>query len=430
MTVDWIAELAKYVEKKPLAILGFAQGEWLALISSRRGRNEFTFARDHFEFESLKPKSLCLLVGASEDGEPCLYIAQVYTKQAVTTIQTRIKIKNHSRIWPDSLKEVERLLTKTVHINNFKLKTASLGTGCQILTPKLGRHVIETLANIDSNVLPLKGAYQSIAPPEKKSPNYGFQENAITTALKTFGLSANSEAYELDVAGQSESALSRVSILEDAVIEHEARVIDGYDLVGSDVTGRAVFNGPDGKLEVYTANRRALEHCFGVDLICLNITKKNIVMLQYKMLEYSGDKDEDWLYRPDAQLGKEIDRMKAFSQSNAPQPDEYRINPAVFYMKFVKRDAHSQSGSIITPLDHYEKIIQSPKCKGPRGGVRISYNSLGGRYLRPTAFMDLVRSGYIGAYAETTAGLKALIDAVLADNQAVVAAIQHPVEDD
>lgn len=428
MTTDWVDELGKYVEKKPLAILCFTHGEWLALTSSRKGGSEFTFAREHFEFESLKAHSLCLLVGTSEDGEPRLHIGQVHSRQAITTIQTRIKIKNYARIWPNNLTEVEGLLTKTTHINNFKRIIAALNTGCKTLSPKLGRHVIETLANIDRNVSPLKGAYLSIAPPGKKSPNYGFQENAIETALKTFGLLANSEAYRLEIANQSESSLSIVSVLEDSVIEHEARAVEGYDLINSDVTGRAVFNGPDGKLEIYTANKRTLEHCFGVDLIFLNITKKNIVMLQYKMLEYGGKDDDDWIYRPDAQLAKEIARMKVFSQANAPHPNEYRINPAVFYLKFVKRDAHSQRGSIITPLDHYEKIVKSPECKGPRGGVRISYNSLGGRYLRSDAFMQLVRSGYIGAYAKTTAEFKALIEAVLNDNRAVVAAIQHPFE--
>jgi hypothetical protein len=36
----------------------------------------------------------------------------------------------------------------------------------------------------------------------------------------------------------------------------------------------------------------------------------------------------------------------------------------------------------------------------------------------------LIRSGYIGAHAETTQHLKTLVDAVLANDRAVVAAIQ------
>jgi len=58
-------------------------------------------------------------------------------------------------------------------------------------------------------------------------------------------------------------------------------------------------------LEVFTANRRELEHCFGVDLIYVNLTKQNVVMLQYKMLEPSSKSDDqtDWVYRPDGSTG-------------------------------------------------------------------------------------------------------------------------------
>ena len=56
--------------------------------------------------------------------------------------------------------------------------------------------------------------------------------------------------------------------------------------------------------------------------------------------------------------------------------------------------------------------------------MRISYDGLAGRYMRHAAFLDLLRSGYIGAHAETTQHLKTLVDAVLASDRAVVAAIQ------
>jgi hypothetical protein len=83
-----------------------------------------------------------------------------------------------------------------------------------------------------------------------------------------------------------------------------------------------------------------------------------------------------------------------------------------------------RSGGIIMPIDHFEQLRTDPACKGPKGGLRISYDGLAGRYMRQGAFLDLVRSGYIGAHAETTQHLKTLVDAVLANDRAVVAAIQ------
>jgi hypothetical protein len=104
--------------------------------------------------------------------------------------------------------------------------------------------------------------------------------------------------------------------------------------------------------------------------------------------------------------------------------EAYRLNPAVFYLKFVKRDGMIRTGGIITPIDHFEQLRKDPACKGPKGGLRISYDGLAGRYMRQGAFLDLIRSGYVGAHAETTKHLKTLVEAVLANDRAVVAAIQ------
>ena len=158
-------------------------------------------------------------------------------------------------------------------------------------------------------------------------------------------------------------------ITEDSVIEHDARYVPGYDFIDSDLTGRAVFKKHGEQLEVFTANRRPLEHVMGVDLIYLNVTRENMVMLQYKMLEPRRIESEtDWIYRPDGQLDDEIRRMRKFAAGSPPAADEYRLNPSFFYLKFVKRDAALGAGSIITPLEHFEVLSEDPDARGPRGG--------------------------------------------------------------
>jgi hypothetical protein len=208
----------------------------------------------------------------------------------------------------------------------------------------------------------------------------------------------------------------------------DTKQIKGYELVSSDLTGRAKFRSGNEELEVITANRRDLEHCLGVDLIYINLTHKNVVMLQYKMLEPAGGENgeaHDWVYRPDSKLDEEIVRMKKFRADHKPNESEYRINSEFFYLKFVKRNASMKNGAILTPLEHFELVRKSPASKGPRGGIRLSYEALEGNYLRSAPFMDLLRSGYIGSYAETTDSLKTLIGEVLVGNKAVVAAIQQ-----
>ena len=251
------------------------------------------------------------------------------------------------------------------------------------------------------------------------------QEDAVQTALRAFGLSTDDQAVSLELAKGQNTALARVNIMEDSVVEHDARSFPQYEMIGSSITGRAVFKKGREQLEVFTANRRPLEKVFGVDLIYLNRTRQNIVMVQYKMLEPQAqqDKDNDWVYRPDANLESEIKRMGKFSKQHPPGPYEYRLNPQVFYLKFVKRNGPLRNAGIILPLDHYKQMRDDPSCKGPRGGIRVSFETLAGRYLRQGPFRDLISAGYIGATAKTTALLKELVKAVVNGDRAVVGAI-------
>jgi hypothetical protein len=112
-----------------------------------------------------------------------------------------------------------------------------------------------------------------------------------------------------------------------------------------------------------------------------------------------------------------------YMDARPPGPLEYCINQQVFYLKFVPRDALAGHSAITMPIDQYEILRTDPESKGPKGAFRVSYRSLNGRYLRQEPFLELIRAGYIGAHADKTADLKTLVDAVLKDDRAVVAAI-------
>ena len=328
-------------------------------------------------------------------------------------------------IEPSSKNELLRLVTEQPHVRNLQNKLASNETVI-VLSPKLSAHLVEKLAAIEANRGPMCTVVASLSAPKKYNGMGAMQEDAVQTALRVFGLSADDRATSLELVKEQETALARMNIREDGVIEHDARSVPGYDLIESDFTGRAVFEKNSEKLEVYTANRRPLEEVFGVDLVYLNVTRQNIVMLQYKMLESTGrlNGGKDWIYRPDAQLESEIERMRRFSTKHSPDQHEYRLNPQVFYLKFVKRDGALKNAAIIIPIDHYERLLSDPACRGPQGGLRISFEGLAGRYLRQGPFLDLIRSGYIGAYAETTALLKKLVQSIVQGDRSVVAAVQ------
>lgn len=63
--------------------------------------------------------------------------------------------------------------------------------------------------------------------------------------------------------------------------------------------------------------------------------------------------------------------------------------------------------------------------RGSRGGLRVDHAELDGQYLRSEAFVELVRSGYVGTRGATTRHLRSMIEATLNEGRAVVAAIHH-----
>lgn len=425
--MSWIDTLKSYAERYPIVVLRFSADEWESLVNSRRGVNEFTFARQHSQFADVKIPAPCLLIGKYGDTEQICF-GLIKSKSAITTLDSRIKVYRSVDIAPSSEAKMAALVTDTPFAKNIatRLKSTQLVT---LLSPKLSGHLIGLLAAIQTNKGGMRAVAESLSIPKRFKGNAELQEDAVQTALAVFGLDSSDQASEVELAEGRATALGRVAIMEDSVVEHDARSVPGYSLIHSDVTGRALFQKGEEQLEVFTANRRDLEHCFGVDLIYVNLAKQNVVMIQYKMLEAAGkvDGQTDWIYRPDSQLDAEINRMKAFAASHLPGPKEYRLNSQVFYMKFVKRDAMIRDGGIITPLDHFEKVRIDPSFKGPKNGLRLSYKSLNGRYLRQTPFLDLIKCGYIGAHAETSEDLRVIIEAILDGNKAVVAAVQQKV---
>jgi len=428
MTKSWLSILKDFAEKHPIVLLRFSEAEWRDLVSSRKGVNEFTVARPHSPISDAKVPSPCLMLGSIESDEEICF-GLMSSRSPVTTLQTRIKVSRSIQIEPSTVVGLAALVTEAPYAKTLAARVRR-SESVTLLSPKLSRHLIERLATIQSNKGGMRAVAESLSAPKRFRGNLALQEDAVQTALAAFGLADSDRAAKLELVEGKVSALGRVGIMEDSVVEHDARSVPGYSLVESDVTGRALFQKGGEQLEVFTANRRELEHCFGVDLIYVNLTKQNIVMLQYKMLQPDGKRDDnltDWIYRPDGQLDTEISRMKAFATAHAPGAKEFRLSPQIFYFKFVKRDALLGSGGIIMPLDHFEKVKKDRSFKGPRKGLRLSYNTLNGSYLRQTPFLDLVRCGYIGAHARTSTDLRVLIKAILEGNKAVVAAVQQKI---
>ena len=310
MNPDWLTALKKVVKKKPIVLFRFSEGEWESLRNSKRGTNTFTFTRTHESLYDVRPNTACLLTG-NECGQGAdMHFGLLESRGAVTTLETRLKITTAQPIVPFSETQILGLVTDNRLKGILRRHLESKETVVR-LSSAVSVHLIERLAKTPSNRRILRAVVANLKSPGTYSSNIGLQKDAVALSLKAFKLPAGAMANSLDVADDQETALAEYGIHEDAVIEHDARVIPGFTLSESYLTGRAVFRKDSEILEVITANKRPLENALGIDLIYLNAIKQNIVMVQYKMLEPSRTaKQTDWLHRSDKQLEKEICKKK------------------------------------------------------------------------------------------------------------------------
>ncbi|CCA89984.1 hypothetical protein [Novosphingobium sp. PP1Y] len=398
-----------------LVVVRVDRETWEALEGTRRHGARFTLNFRHSVARPAKTRSLALIaVGRSH-----LRIGIVRSRQAISSLDTRVAFDFVDDIEPGSLSRLLRYVeTPTLRHAAAQLRAAS--QEITAVSSQLGQSMIAALAANEANAPVLRRILAWIAGRGRVENAVVMQHDAIKLAVNAFG--GDGEAYELAVRGPS--AIASIRVLEDAAIEHDARWLPGWTMDDSDLTGRARFRKHDGELEIYTANRRPLEELLGVDLIYLNERRGALVMVQYKMLERDRDLGEGWQVRINWQFQDELDRMRQFDCDLEPE-GPYRLHPGAFFVKMMKRHSAASAAGIVISLGHLDHMIGNGGMRGSRGGLRIDHTELDGHYLRSEAFVELVRSGYVGTRGATTRHLQSMIEATLNEGRAVVAAIHH-----
>ncbi|MEF8711595.1 MAG: hypothetical protein V5B38_23315 [Candidatus Accumulibacter propinquus] len=420
-------KIAQWVQKKPMILIRFDEAFSGSLHNSRQGFEHLTIVKPHSVLQDFKLPTLCLMEIQEQRATRC-YLATATRRVAVSTFDSRLTIKKLRPIEPSSLQEVGDKLTDA-RMKRMFIERMPAEDHFANLSPKLSGHLIEALAVDSENQAALDTALSQL-PKLRQTPSTNWaQEDAIQTAMDAFGIRGNAPPDEVALKRGASSGLGLIGayLYEDNVVHADALHLPGFDAIAPDVTGRAVFRKGDERLVIYTANKLPLEKMLGVDLIYINETRGNVVMVQYKMLEEDKKAKGDWHFRPDKQLRDEIARMK-IPAIQAP-PADYRLSRSPFFFKFVKRkivdDSHQ---SFLVSLDHLNHVLAGPAANGPRGGVRMSYDALDGTYLREADMIGLIRSGYVGTHGAETTALAAIIDAVAKGNKVVVLAWQQKVQ--
>jgi len=417
--------LRSLFERRPIIVVRFDKTLSLGLKHSRKGLRWFTVARPRDELAAVKLPTLCLAELSTDEGPLC-FLGVVKGKRHVTTFETCVSFVKLRRIPFDSIAQIGGKLKETQTKNRFASQVRGHPFVAS-LTPAVSAGLIDVIWDVADDVV--RSALKDIPGVVPLRGAAWQQSDAINLAKEVFGLRA-AEMEKGDDDFWDDYAEPEAHLYEDNVVAHDASVVPGYDLIEKSLTGRSVFQKDGQQLVIYTANHLPLEKMLGVDLIYINESQGNVVMVQYKMLDEHRDaktKNRDWIFRPDEQFTKERDRMNL-----PPVPvktSDYRMNRAPFFFKFVKRKLGIESEqSLIVSVDHLDRILATPELVGLRGGVRLSYDSLGGAFLRESDLIGLIRSGYIGTHRVETDFIRPFLDQANRGCRGLVVAWQHLVK--
>ena len=159
-------------------------------------------------------------------------------------------------------------------------------------------------------------------------------------------------------------------------------------------------------------------------------------MVQYKAMEVEG-RERRFRWQAGDQLMKEIERMKALWKGikNAGinhDPDAFRFSDNPFFLKFCPRALFRPDGTqlfpgLYLPLGLWERLCQSGRLKGPKGGNVLTYANAR-RWLSNTDFFHLVSRSWVGTSGRQSDILGSLIERLVEGERTTVFAAKHDPE--
>lgn len=318
-----------------------------------------------------------------------------------------------------------------------------------LLTEKGFSAVVETIRQLAPQASTLLDRFSEVRSgrirqlSDKAKENLAQQKEAVLTALSIAGLSREpvqewspSEATPVSFLDGLPSARLR----EDQMVINDLMKIPGFTLIQDSVsiTGAAVFESEETaeRLTVILANRLPLEEQAGTDLIYFNETFQSFVMVQYKAMEREDGPNgvPQAVFRlPSPQLTEEITRMDALLATIQACPVNashhgYRLTENPFFLKLCSRlvfnpDDIGLVPGMYLPLDYWKLLVQSPGIKGPRGGLRVTFENAG-RHLDNSSFTTIVSKAWVGTTPSQSDVLKEAIRQTLETGKAVAIAVK------
>ena len=278
--MSFVEQLPALFETKPLVFLRFRDQFEHALGETKDGKERFTVVEPHGAFDGLRVPALCMAEMPDGETSKC-YVGIVRSKAGVGTFDSRITVLKLRLLTLVSFKDlVGKLGGQAQSALREKLATHRFALP---LSPKLSADIIEILVADSVNKAAIEYAASNLSALQKM-PNAEWEQlDAVKTAMASFGLTKSDSPHSVQVEDTSDSTLVllKAHALEDNVINKDSSSVPGFSLIEKHVTGRAVFLKEEERLVVYTANKGLLETMLGVDLIYVNTTVGNTVMVQH-----------------------------------------------------------------------------------------------------------------------------------------------------
>ncbi len=321
-----------------------------------------------------------------------------------------------------------------------------------LLTEKGFAAVIEAIREIAPQSRSLLDRYSSARAERigrlssRARESLAYQKEAVLTALSIADISRESLQEWVPADGTPLSfldGLPSARLREDQMVMNDLTKIPGFNLVsdGVHITGQAVFKSETERLTVVLANRLSLEEQTGTDLIYFNETFQSFVMVQYKAMkrEEDGNGNTNAGFRlPNTQLTEEIARMEKLlaalkaCTANADR-DGFRLIENPFFLKLCPRIVFNPDDvglvpGMYLPLGYWKLLETYPGLRGPRGGLRVTYENVG-RHYDNTVFATMVAKAWVGTTPNQSSLLKDAIRQTLETGKAVAIAIKPKTED-
>jgi hypothetical protein len=269
-------------------------------------------------------------------------------------------------------------------------------------------------------------------PPGNRGAVRNEQRDATGLLLEAHGLSRD-PLRDLDLLSGRPSfrqGSGHRSVSEEVLIQYDLNHFPTLIQGQADEVDWHLFDDGRRRMFILYSNREPIEQALGVDVVYFNDTYGAFVLVQYKRLVRESNLGVP-CYRPDDQLAEELARMQTvdhrFGKAGAGDFRLYR-NPC--WIKLCNSRASVEDPAdlikgMYLSREHFVELMDV--CKGPRGGVSFSYETVP-KYLNNTLFAQLVRDGWLGTTGVSTAELGEIVNDILESRRAVVLGIPVDAE--